>query len=176
MYENTKLRCKLDFKNIWITSDGKISTVGKCECKSHADISYHNNHLSVKVENISRTFPHKRTYQIRGDFKQKLLHNLEHKSAHAAQTKLINELNPDNEKLDEQFNPFVPNLNAIRLLKSKGHKKEADPVDVLLEWKDTIYENVISAIGHSPFFIFYRSPLQNQRRDQFPSVLTQQAH
>lgn len=160
LFKEAKLKCKFDFKNTWITNDGKISTSGKCECKSSAIVSHHNNRLSVEVRNISQNFPHKRTYQIRGEFKKYFLQKLEHNTAQAAQMKHINELNPDNDQIDDTFNPYVPTLNAIRLLNSKSRKKEGDAIDVLLEWKDTIFQNVILAIGVSPFFIFFRTPLQ----------------
>lgn len=160
LFKEAELRCKFDFKNAWTTKDGKISTIAKCECNSSASVSYHNNRLSVEVKNISQHFPHKRTYQIRGEFKQNFLQKLEHNTAQAVQMKHINELNPDNEKIDEQFNPYVPTLNAIRLLNSRSRKKEADPIDTLLEWKDSIFQNVICAIGISPFYIFFRTPLQ----------------
>lgn len=159
LYKEADIRCKFDFKNVWI-SGKEIKTVARCECQSCLNISYHENRLSVKIENISPSFPHKRTYQLRGEFKNELVKQLKHKSALAVQTKLIHELNPNNGQLDERFNPHVPRLNAVRLVKSRCYKKENDPVEVLLELKDTVFHNVILAIGHSPFFVFYRTPLQ----------------
>lgn len=114
----------------------------------------------MNAKNISNDFDHKRSYQIRGEFKKQMLQDLEHKTAQAARMKVVNELIPENTKLNNQFNPLVGNLNAYRIAKHRANEKKADPVDVLLEWKDSKYRDVIFAVGHSPFFVFYRTALQ----------------
>lgn len=79
-------------------------------------------------------------------------------SAHAVRVSLVNTFHPDNEEM--KSNPFVPSLNALRLLKHKENKIETDSMDTLLEWKDTKYQKVILAVAHSPFYLIYRTVLQ----------------
>lgn len=160
IFEKTKISCKFDFKHVWITKDGKITTSGVCECKAYAKIVCHRNILMVDIDNISRDFAHKRVYQIRGDLKEKMVEQLEHSSGQSVRMKLVNDLITDNTALNNQFNPFVPKLGTIRNLKYKSHPRGADPVDVLLDWKDADFQNVLMAVSHSPFYIFYRTPLQ----------------
>lgn len=160
LYEEAKITCKFYFKNAWITKERKFATLGNCECGASADISYHQNRLSVNIKNIAQSFPHKRTYQIRGELKKKFFPDLQRDSALAARMKFINKMIPDNNELNKKFHPFNSTLNAIRLHKCREQRKEEDPVDVLLQWKDTKFQNVILAIGHSPFFMFYRTALQ----------------
>lgn len=160
LFQKTRLSCKFDFKNAWVTKDEKIMTAGECECGSLANISFQHNSLAVSIKNIAENFPHKRSYQIRGALKEDLVKQLKHGSAQAVQSKFTNDLIPDNTELNTEFNPFVTKLNALRLMKHKNHKTDADPIDVLSEWKDNKYRNIISALGLSPFYIFYRTVLQ----------------
>lgn len=71
LFKNADLHCKFDFKNIWITKDGRINTLGKCECKGEVHITHCSGRLCVNAKNISNDFDHKRSYQIRGEFKKK---------------------------------------------------------------------------------------------------------
>lgn len=160
LFEKTKFCCKFDFDNIWVTNEGKITAVGNCECKARANISFHLNVLKVDINYICHDFPHTRVYQMRGQRKAEFIEQLEHKSAKAIQTKLINDLNPNNTELDTKHNPFATKLNALRILKHRDHKRDTDPIDVLLDWKNEKYQNVLSAISHAPFYMFYRSALQ----------------
>lgn len=160
LFKDAKISCKFDFKNIWVTKDGKVSVTGNCECKAHADISCHMNVLKVEVKNISRAFPHKRVYQMRGERKEDFSRKLEQSSAKAVQSKLVNDLIPDNTTLNTEHNPFVSSLNAFHLIRHRYCKNDADPIDVLLELKDTTFRNVVSAVSHSPFYVFYRTALQ----------------
>lgn len=67
---------------------------------------------------------------------------------------------PGNKELQTNFDPITPGLNSLRVMKYKEHKTDRNPVDVILEWKDSIYKDVITAVSHSPFHIFYQSALQ----------------
>lgn len=160
IFEKTKLSCKFNFQNIWVAKNGQITASGICECKAQAHITFQLNILNVEINRISRNFPHTRVYQIRGERKEELIKQLKHDSAQATRTRLVNDLNPDNTELKTNHNPFVPELNASRLLKHRDHRTDSDPIDVLLKWKDSTYQNVISAVSHSPFYIFFRSALQ----------------
>lgn len=160
LFEKTELSCKFTFQNIWIGKNGKIKATGHCDCKARANISFHLNILEMEINDISRNFPHTRVYQIRGERKDEFIQQLKHGSALSVRTKLINDLNPDNTNLNVNHNPFVSKLNTLRILKHKDHKRDADPIDVLSEWKDSIYRNVISAISLSPFYIFFQTALQ----------------
>lgn len=160
LFEKTKISCKFNFKNVWVAKNEEVTTFGACECNARANISFHHNILKVEIDNISQTFPHTRVYQIRGDRKAEFTQQLKHSSAKAVQSKLVNDLIPDNTELNVQHNPFVVSLNALHHLKQRDHNTDIDPIDVLLEWKDTTYQSVISAISHSPFYIFYRLELQ----------------
>lgn len=90
LFEKTQLSCKFDFGNIWATNDGRITTVGNCECKARTNITFDRSLLKVEIFNIRQTFPHSRVYQVRGERKAEIAKQLEHRSAKAIQTKLIN--------------------------------------------------------------------------------------
>lgn len=160
LFTHIKLQCKFDFKNIWVTSDETIHTSGKCECNCEVLITYCCGRLCVNAKNISKDFKHKRSYQIRGEFKKHLLNDLEHKGAQATRMGVVNEFISDNTNLNTNFNPLIGKPNAFRIIKHRAHQQSAQPIDVLLKWKDAKYRNVTSAVGHSPFFVFYRSELQ----------------
>lgn len=85
---------------------------------------------------------------------------LKHQSALSVQTEIVNDAIPDNETLPESFVPIVPGINAMRILKHKGHKIEEGAISVLLDWKEKMYKNVIKAVCISPFYIFYQTALQ----------------
>lgn len=141
-------------------SDGTILTNANCRCGSKLKVTCDLKTLRVDVKNISIDFTHNRKYQVRGEFKEKALEQLEHKTALSVRTNITNEMIPDNEILNSDFDPITPQLNALRLISSRKHKIEEDSVDVILNWKDAAYVNVISAVCHSPFYVFYRTALQ----------------
>lgn len=160
LYENTKLCCKFDFRNIWVLKDGLIKVEGSCECNSNLKVTCHHSILSVDITNISTSFQHSRKYQMRGILKEKLSEQLKHNSALAVQTQFVNEMIPDNEAMNEEFNPFIRGLNTNRIIKHRGHARNADPIDVISEWTETKYKNVISAVSRFPFYVFFRTALQ----------------
>lgn len=160
LFQKLNLNCKFDFKNIWIKNDKTVRTMGKCECQGEIHVTYREGCVFVDAKNMKNDFEHKRRYQIRGEFKAKLLQNLEHASAQSSQMKVTNELISNDTELNTEFNPFLPKSSTIRNVKYRALQKKADPIDVLLEWKYSIFQDDISAIGLSPFFVFYRSKLQ----------------
>lgn len=96
LYENTKVSCKFQFKNAWISKDGTIFTKGNCECHSFVEIKSKQNILDVQIRNIDRSFKHTSKYQVRGKFKEKLATKLKHQSALSVQTEIVNDAIPDN--------------------------------------------------------------------------------
>lgn len=132
----------------------------KCNCHAVAKISYHQDILHLQIDNISTTFKHTRVYTIDDEIRTKMTQDLKHKSALAVRSQIVNERIPDNKKLSSKLNPMVPTLNAIRLFKNRENKVLADPMDVLLYWKDHELENIITGVGHSPFYVFFQTLLQ----------------
>lgn len=121
LYMKTNLSCKFDFINVWVTRDEEIKTTGHCgQCKAQASIMCQRNVINIKINNISSAFEHKRRYQIRGELKDRLTKELEHKSALAVQTKAVNDIITDNDNLSSNFIPILPNINALRVLKYRG--------------------------------------------------------
>lgn len=147
---------------MWVNKLKKVTIDGKCNCGALLDVTYEGDTLKVAIKEIAANYPHKRAYQIRGERKNEVVGVLNSgKSALAVHSNLINEQIPDNDNLNSKFNPLVPELNAVRCAKYRKHEtKHASPIDVLLDWKETKFANVISAISVPPFFIFYRTPLQ----------------
>lgn len=160
LYEKLQICCKFDFRDVWVSKDGKITVEGTCECKSELKVTWHQNILSVDVSNIRKSFKHERKYQMRGELKEKLSEQLKHKSALAVQTKFVNEMILDNEKIDRKFHPFIRGLNTNRIIKHRGHERNTDPVDVILGWVATKYKNVISAVCHF-LSIYFSEPRYN---------------
>lgn len=160
LFENTKVSCKFQFKHIWILNNGIVSTKGRCECKSFAEIKSNQNILDVEISNIDNNFKHTHKYQVRGEFKKNLAEKLKCGSALSVGTDIITDFIPDNESLPTSFVPVVPSGNALRILKHKSHKREGDTIDIILDWKENAYKNVITAVCNSPFYIFYRTKLQ----------------
>lgn len=161
LWKETELSCKFDFKVAYFTNRGtEIKVNAACECGSVVDVSCRGDILCVDIKNINESFEHKRRYQATGELKKSLLDQLKHSTALQVQTKVINELNPDNEKLKKKFIPVMQTLNTYRVMACKAESTQEDPMDVLLEWKETIYKNVISLISHAPFTIHYRTSLQ----------------
>lgn len=160
LFKKAEIYCKFDFKNIWTTKDERIHTLGKCECGGEVKILYCSGRLCVNAKNISNEFDHKRSYQIRGEFKKEVLRKLEHRNAQAVRMEVVNELIPNDTEVISKFNPHIRNQGAYRAAKCRANQKTTDPMEVLLEWKDSKYREVIFAVGHSPFFVFYRTALQ----------------
>lgn len=160
IYEKTNFSCKFDFKHNWISKERLVKTEGICDCQAIAKISYRHGVINLQIDNVSTTYKHSRVYKIGNETKEELIEELKHKKALAVRSKFVNKINPDNTNLKTEFHPFVPSLNAINLLRFKDRKIDAHPIDILLEWKDGEYQNVISAISHSPFYMFWQTPLQ----------------
>lgn len=162
LVDKTKLSCKFSFQKMWVNKLKKVTIDGKCDCGSFLDVTYEGDTLKIGIKEIDSNYPHKRRYQIRGERKNEVFEVLNTgKSALAAHSNLINEQIPDNDTLNSKFNPLIPELNAVRCAKYRRHEtNNANPIDVLLDWKETKFTNVISAISVAPFFIFYRTPLQ----------------
>lgn len=162
LVDKTKLSCMFSFPKRWVDKLMKVTIDGKCDCGAVLQVIHEGNTLKVAINEIDTNYPHKRTYQVRGERKLEIVDVLNKgKSALEAHSNLTNELIPDNEELNSEFNPFVPQLNAVRCAKYRNHEiNHISPIDVLIDWKETKYINVISAIGAVPFYIFYRTPLQ----------------
>lgn len=69
-------------------------------------------------------------------------------------------MNPNNEQLSERFDPLTPTLQALRLLRFRQEKPVKDTFSEILNMKESDYANVISFVSHSPFAVFYQTPLQ----------------
>lgn len=67
---------------------------------------------------------------------------------------------PENKTIKREFNPFLPGLNTNRIIKHRGRARDADPIDIILDSIETIYRNIVLALSHFPFVIFFRTPLQ----------------
>lgn len=160
LYQNTNLSCKYEFKHIWILKSGVIETKGNCACKSLCEIKCNKNILSMNISNIDKTYKHTHKYQMRGTMKNDFATQVKDSNALVVRNKFINKICPSNSKLEENFIPVLPSLNAIRLIKHKSNKRDESPVDVILDWKNSKYKNIISSVGHSPFYVFYRTTLQ----------------
>lgn len=160
LFKETDLSCKFDSKRAWIVSDGTIHTKGMCDCGSILDVSSDLTLLHVNVTKIRKDYSHSRKYQMRGEMKQKLSGMLKNKNAHPVQVKFVNEVNPYNEELSERFDTLTPSLQALRQLRYRQEKTGKDPFAEILNMKDSDYADVISFVSHSPFAIFYQTPLQ----------------
>lgn len=162
LVDKTKLSCMFSFKNLWINKLKKVTLEGKCQCGAVLDVAYVGDTLKVRIKEIDTNYPHERKYQIRGERKNKVLDILnKNNSALTVHSNLINELIPGNDELNSKFNPLVPELNAVRCTKYRQHEtNNVNLIDVLLDWKETKFVNVISAISIAPFYIFYRTSLQ----------------
>lgn len=160
LWKETKLSCKFDLKVAYVTQDEQIKVSASCDCGGFLEVLCDGNVLSVNIRNMKKNFKHKRRYQATGELRQILNDELKHNSALKVQTKQTNELIPDNENLKTDFVPVMQTLNAKRIIKCLEKRTGEVPVDVLLNWKDSIYKNVISLVAHSPFTVHYRTSLQ----------------
>lgn len=159
LWKQTKLDCKFDLRVAYVTKNEIIKTSGGCDCGAILGIACHENTLNVDIKNIDKSFKHERRYQVTGDRRKAIAEQLMHDSALKVQTQTINELLPDNETLPTNFVPMMPTGNALRKIKSQKNENE-DPVNTLLDWKDSIYTKVISLVSVSPLIIHYRTAIQ----------------
>lgn len=163
LWKETQLSCKFDLKNSHVNSDRVIKVKASCNCGSVLNVEYHQRKLCVDIKNIKKTFKHNRRYQATGELKKELAETLKNNSALKVQTIKVNELIPDNEKLPEgDFVPVMQTLNSYRIIKFLENctGEDEDPIDALLNWKDSTLQNVISLVCHSPFTVHYRTALQ----------------
>lgn len=160
LFKETDISCKFDLKRAWIVSDGTIHTKGTCDCGSILDVSSDLTSLRVNITNIKKDYNHSRKYQMRGETKQKLSDMLKNKNAHPVQVKFVNEVNPNNDEISERFDTLTPSLQALRQLRYRQEKTGKDPFAEILNMKESDYADVISFVSHSPFAIFYQTPLQ----------------
>lgn len=160
LFNETGRSCKYEMKRAWVVNDGTIRTKGNCYCGSKLDVSSDLKTLHVSITNFRKDFNHDRKYQARGKFKEKLEELLKNKTAHAAQVQVVNEIIPNSTELKEAFDPLTPGLNALNLLRCRQNNTDQDPVDAILDLEESELCDVISAVMHSPFGVFYQTPLQ----------------
>lgn len=151
VWEKTKLSCKFDLKAANVTSSNEIKVKASCICGSALDVSCQQNDLSIDIRNIDKNYVHTRRYQASGEMKNALAEKLKHSSAYNVHLNQINELNPDNETHKTEFIPLLRTMNAKRVIKCLEKKSDVDPIDALLNWKESNYKNVIFLVSHSPF-------------------------
>lgn len=160
LWNESKLSCKFDFKVAHVTKDYMIKVKAGCSCGSVLEVSCHKSELTVDIQKINKIFGHNRRYQATGEMKKDLLEALKHNSALKVQTNKVNELIPDNETLEAKFIPVLQNLNTYRVMKCIDKGTDEDPIEALLNWKESIYKNVITLVSISPFTVHYRTALQ----------------
>lgn len=165
LWKETNLSCKFDLKVAYVTqskyvTQSTIKVKAGCACGSVLDVSCQQGVLSVDIKNINKNFQHKRRYQATGEMKKGLSEALKYSSALKVQTNKINDFIPDNDTLKTEHVPVMQTLNTLRVIKCLDKVSDEDPMDTLLEWKETIFKNVISFVSHSPFTVHYRTPLQ----------------
>lgn len=73
---------------------------------------------------------------------------------------MINELVPDNETLRPDFVPVLATANTCRKIKCSEINGIEDPIETVLDWKDSMYTNIISLVSVSPLTIHYRTGIQ----------------
>lgn len=159
LFKEIRVPCKFDFRKAWITN-GVIHTKANCDCGSMLVVSCDLKIVRVSISKIRKDYNHKRKYQVSGSLKDKLDDLLSHKSAEAVRNIIVNENIPNNQELTEIFDPVTPGLNALRIQKFKQQKIGQDPVDAILDMMDSEFKDSILAVGHSPFYVFYRTELQ----------------
>lgn len=160
LWKETKLSCKFNLRVSHVTNNKVIKVNAKCDCGANLEVSCDQKNLSVDINNINKNFEHKRKYQATGELKKDLSEVLKHSSALKVQTDKINELIPDNEMLLADFVPVMQSLNTYRVIKCLEQKTDEDPIDALLDWKESIYKDVITLVSLSPFTVHYRTALQ----------------
>lgn len=159
LWKKTDLDCKFDLRVAYITKNEVIKTTGACGCGAILGIACRENNLDVDIKNIDKSFKHERRYQVTGERRKSIAEQLMHDSALKVRTKTINELVPDNVTLRTNHIPLLPTANTYRKIKSEMNENR-DPIDTLLDWKDSIYTNVISLVSVSPLTIHYRTAIQ----------------
>lgn len=160
LWKEAKVSCKFDLKVANVSSKREIRVKASCVCGSVLNISSQNNNMIVNIDNIDPKYKHKRRYQVTGETKKGVVEALKHNTALKVQTMRVNELIPNNDTLETNFNPLIHTLNTYRTIKCKENISDEEPIETLLKWKETIYRDVISLISYSPFTIHYQTKLQ----------------
>lgn len=160
LFKEIDISCKFDFKRAWIVNDGTIRTKGTCDCGSVLEVSSNLKLLCVNITNINAAYDHSRKYQIRGEMKENLSEMLKAKFAKPVQVKFVNDITPNNEELKERFDPITPSLEALRKLRSRQENHGQDTFAQIISMKESEHSDVICFLSHSPFAVFYQTPLQ----------------
>lgn len=160
LFKETEISCKFNFKRTWILADNTIRTNGTCDCGSELDVFSDSKSVYVNIKNIKNDFNHSRKYQVRGQTKEKVSEMLKSKTAHPVQVKLVNEFIPNNKDLSERFDTLTPTLGALQSRRSRQEATGQDSFLEVVKMKESDYADVISFVCHSPFAVFYQTPLQ----------------